>query len=77
MAHHVVVLLTRYVLEGMDEEQVLGLDAEAEVLNCAVTSYRLDTGAGRLVLDRYNEPAPLEEQDAPVTAGSDEPGGPR
>ncbi len=77
VAHQVVVLLTRYVLEGMDEEQVLALDAEAEVLNCAVTSYRHDAGAGRLVLDRYNEAAPLEEQDAPVTAEPDAPGAPR
>jgi broad specificity phosphatase PhoE len=41
VVHQVVVLLTRYVLEGMDEQQVLALDAEAEVLNCAVTSYSL------------------------------------
>jgi broad specificity phosphatase PhoE len=77
MAHQVVVLLTRYVLEGMDEQQVLALDAEAEVLNCAVTSYRYDADAGRLVLERYNEAAPLEEQDAPVTAEPDAPGAPR
>lgn len=63
MGHQVVVLLTRYVLEGMDEKQVLALDAEAEVVNCAVTAYRYDPEAGRLALERYNEAAPLEEQD--------------
>jgi broad specificity phosphatase PhoE len=73
VVHQVVVLLTRYVLEGMDEKQVLALDAEAEVLNCAVTSYSYDRKAGRMVLERYNEAAPLEEQDAPVTAESDAP----
>jgi broad specificity phosphatase PhoE len=46
VVHQVVVLLTRYVLEGMDEHQVLALDAEAEVLNCAVTSYSYDRTQG-------------------------------
>ncbi len=77
MGHQVVVLLTRYVLEGMDEKQVLALDAEAEVVNCAVTTYRYEKEAGRLVLDRYNEAAPLEEQDEQVTAEPDAPGAPR
>ena len=73
MAHQVVVLLTRYVLERMDERTVLDIDAEGEVANCAVTSYVLDDQAGRLRLDRYNEVAPLEEQDEPVTAEPDVP----
>jgi len=71
MAHQVVVLLTRYVIEGMDEQTVLGIDAEGDVANCAVTSYDLDAGKGRLRLRQYNEVAPLEEQDAPVTAEPD------
>ena len=43
------------------------------MLNCAVTSYTYDQGAGRMVLESYNEAAPLEEQDAPVTAEPDVP----
>ena len=77
VVHQVVVLLTRYVLEGMDEKTVLELDAEAEVINCSVTCYRHDKQAGRMVLERYNEAAPLEEQDEPVTAEPDAPGAPR
>ena len=77
MAHQVVVLLTRYVLEGMDEHQVLALDKEAEVINCSVTSYRYDKEAGRHALHRYNEATPLEEQDERVTAEPDAPGAPR
>ena len=77
VAHQVVVLLTRYVLEGMDEQSVLELDAEGEVINCSVTSYRYDRDAGRLRLERYNEAAPVEEQDEPVTAEPDAPGAPR
>ena len=73
VAHQVVVLLTRYVLEGMDEQSVLGLDAEGEVVNCSVTSYLYDKEAGRLALERYNEAAPVEEQDEQVTAEPDAP----
>jgi broad specificity phosphatase PhoE len=77
MGHQVVVLLTRYVVEGMDEKTILGIDRQGEVANCAVTSYVLDESAGRLRLERYNEVAPLEEQDEPVTAESDVPVAPR
>ena len=77
MGHQVVVLLTRYVVEGMDERTVLDVDAQAEVANCAVTSYCLDREAGRLRLERYNEVAPLEEHDAPVTTEPDAAGAPR
>ena len=73
VAHQVVVLLARYVLEAMDEHGVLALDADAEVVNCSVTSYRYDPESGRLALEGYNEAAPLEEQDEPVTAEPDAP----
>jgi 2,3-bisphosphoglycerate-dependent phosphoglycerate mutase len=75
VAHQVVVLLTRYVVERMDEQQVLAVDAEGDVANCSVTSYRRD-GDG-LVLETYNEVAAMEEQDAPVTAEPDVPRAPR
>ena len=77
MAHQVVVLLVRYIVEGMDEQTVLAIDAEGEVANCAVTSYVLDASAGRLRLERYNEVAPLEEHDEPVTREPDTPVAPR
>ena len=73
VAHQVVVLLIRYVLEGMDEHLVLALDADAEVINCSVTSFRYDEEAGRLVLERYNEATPMEDQDETVTAEPDAP----
>ena len=77
MAHQVVVLLVRYVVEGMDEATVLAIDREGEVANCSVTSYEHDAEVGRLRLVRYNEVAPLEEQDEPVTAEPDAPVAPR
>ena len=77
MAHQVVVLLVRYVVEGMDEATVLAIDREGEVANCSVTAYEHDVEVGRLRLVRYNEVAPLEEQDEPVTAEPDAPVAPR
>ena len=77
MAHQVVVLLTRYVVEGMDEQTILEIDREGDVANCAVTSYVLDAEAGRLSLARYNEVTALEEHHEPVTAEPDATGAPR
>ncbi|MCW2613950.1 MAG: phosphoglycerate mutase [Frankiales bacterium] len=71
MGHQVVVLLTRYVIEGLGEKEVLAIDALGDVANCAVTSYDLDPEQGRLHLQAYNELTPLEEQHEPVTAEPD------
>lgn len=76
VAHQVVVLLVRYVVERMDEQQILAIDAQGDVANCSVTSYRYDAGPG-MTLERYNEVTALEEQDEPVTAEPDVPGAPR
>jgi broad specificity phosphatase PhoE len=80
VAHQVVVLCLRYLLENMTEEQILGVDAEGDVANCAVTDYAFDEThghAGGLVLQAYNFVVPLQEQGAPVTAEPDAPGGAR
>ena len=76
VAHQVVVLLVRYVVERMDEQQILAIDAEGDVANCSVTSYRYDGGA-TMRLERYNELTPLEDEDEPVTDEPDVPGAPR
>ena len=39
VAHQVVVLCMRYLLENLDEAQILAIDAEGDVANCAVTEY--------------------------------------
>ena len=80
VAHQVVVLLVRYVLEGMTEKQVLQVDREADVANCALTTYRYDAALGLrggLRLDTYNEVGHLQSQDAQVTDEPDVPGAPR
>ena len=80
VGHQVVVLLVRYVLEGMTEKQILEVDGEAEVANCSITSYRHDAEAGPrggLRLERYNEVGHLERENEEVTDDPDVPGAPR
>jgi probable phosphoglycerate mutase len=75
VAHQVVVLLVRYVVERMTEEEILAIDAQGDVANCSVTSYGLDGDAP--VLLAYNHVDHLEEQDAEVTAEPDVQAAPR
>lgn len=83
VAHQVIVLCMRYLLEEMTEEQILAIDRERDVANCGVTEYQLDTTSGIPDLKRgmklvtYNFVAPLLEAGAPVTANPDKPAGPR
>lgn len=72
VAHQVVVLCMRYLLERMDEATVLAVDRAGDVPNCGVTEYRFDPAAegqnGALVLHRANWVAPLRQEGTPVTA---------
>lgn len=70
VGHQVTVNCFRYLLERLDERQILEIDARADVPNCSVTSYRFDPAAGRhgkLVLCHVNHVAPLRESGTPVT----------
>jgi probable phosphoglycerate mutase len=74
VGHQVVVLCMRYLLEHMDEETILTIDAKGHVANCAVTEYFFEPGkggSGSLVLEKYNFVAPLEREGAPVTSTPD------
>jgi hypothetical protein len=74
VAHQVVVLCMRYLLEDLDEARILEIDAEGDIANCAITEYVLDRrpdGVAALRLDKYNFVAPLEEAQAPVTSAPD------
>ncbi len=76
VAHQVIVLCLRYLLEGLDEGQILSIDGEGEVANCGVTTYTLDRrlgDGGKVQLHVYNFVAPLENAGAPVTSRSDAP----
>ena len=74
VGHQVVVLCMRYLLEDMDEDRILRIDAEGDVANCAVTEYVFDPDLhkdGGMALRRYNFVAPLREAGAPITAEPD------
>ena len=77
VAHQVIVNCMRYLLENLDEAQILAVDRLGDVPNCAVTSYRLDDAARSLQLDLVNFVAPLLAAGAPVTAEKDVPGAPK
>jgi len=42
VAHQVIVNCMRYLLEQMDEHQILEIDRQGDVPNCAVTSCRAE-----------------------------------
>ena len=47
VAHQVIVNCFRYLLERMDEAQILDLDRVADVPNCAVMHYEFDRTQGK------------------------------
>jgi broad specificity phosphatase PhoE len=72
--HQVVVLCLRYIIEGMNEAEILQIDHEADVANCAITEYAFDESKGArggLSLKRYNVTAPVEQENTPVTRSPD------
>jgi len=74
VAHQVVVLCLRYIIENLSEAEILAIDRKADVANCAITEYRWESGEGadgKLVLAQYNLTAPMTEQATPVTAEPD------
>ncbi|HEY6234333.1 MAG TPA: histidine phosphatase family protein [Candidatus Elarobacter sp.] len=73
VSHQVIVLCFRYLLEGLTEEQILAIDAEGDVANCSVTTFRYDETAKKLKLRAYNVVAPMEEAGEPVTTEPDVP----
>ena len=74
VCHQVVVLCFRYILEELDEQTILGIDKQAEVLNCGIAAYDFEADAkGRCVpaLELWNHGAPLEADGAPRTSAAD------
>ena len=74
VAHQVIVLCFRYLLEELDEERILAIDRDKDIANCSVTSYELrkdEDGRTKLLLQAYNFVAPLEAAGQPVTREPD------
>jgi probable phosphoglycerate mutase len=78
VAHQVVVLCLRYLLENMDESTILSIDREGDVANCSITEFGAgENGEGSMRLVRYNFVAPLTRQGALVTKEPDDSGAAR
>jgi broad specificity phosphatase PhoE len=77
VAHQVIVLCFRYLIEEMTEDEILAVDRLGDVANCGVTEYALDGAGDALRLVAYNFSAPVEAEGTPVTAQPDAPAGAR
>ena len=80
VAHQVIVNCLRYLLERLDETEILDIDRAADVPNCGVTSYEFDPTRGRrgkLVPRLVNFVSPLRQAGTPVTAEPDVPAAPK
>lgn len=71
VAHQVVVLCARYILESLTEAALLEIDRGGDVANCALTSYARRDPARGLELTAYNFVAPLDAAGADVTSAPD------
>ena len=74
VCHQVVVLCMRYILEELDEAQILAIDREAEVLNCGICAYDFEPDEDKLCkpkLSLWNHGAPLENEGAAKTSAPD------
>ena len=74
VCHQVVVLCFRYILEELDEKEILKIDREADVLNCGICVYDFDSDEqGQCVprLATWNFGAPLETERVAETAEPD------
>lgn len=69
VGHQVIVNCMRYLMEDLQEHEILDSDRQADVPNCGVTSYEAE--AERMRLDLVNFTAPLHAAGAPVTAEPD------
>ena len=67
VCHDALILLCRYVLEGMSEKELLDLAAGTTILNASITRYVRPDGAGPWKLDSFNVADHLREQGVEVT----------
>jgi broad specificity phosphatase PhoE len=54
VAHEVVIYCLRYILENLDEDAILNIDAAGDIANGGVTEYLVDDASGEMVLTRFN-----------------------
>jgi broad specificity phosphatase PhoE len=67
VAHDAIILLFRYVCEGMDEEQLLQLAGSSTVRNASLTRLVRPSGLGLWTAQEFNRSEHLQQHGAPVT----------
>jgi broad specificity phosphatase PhoE len=67
VCHDAIVMTIRYVCEGLDESQVLGIAHEDPVRNVSLTRLVREPGSLLWTMDTYNDVGHLEEHDVEVT----------
>jgi broad specificity phosphatase PhoE len=70
VAHQAVIMVFRYVLEELTEQELLAVDREQRVANASLTRYEADPD-GNLRLAAFNEVGHLTAEDEPVTEEPD------
>ena len=74
VCHQVVIFCFRYILEELDETEILDIDKQAEILNCGIASYIFEHELKAVCepeLCLWNYGAPLEAQGAKRTSAPD------
>lgn len=73
IAHQVLVLCFRYLIENLTESDLLEIDSSGDVANCSVTEYGSTRHADHTVLQlrRYNWIVPLQQGGAEITTMPD------
>jgi broad specificity phosphatase PhoE len=85
VAHQVVILLVRYVLERLSESEILEISRDEEIANCSLARFdwegsgsdSRDSGTATVTLRAWNGTSPLAEEGEEVTSDPDIPAGPR
>ncbi|UZX04373.1 histidine phosphatase family protein [Arthrobacter sp. CDRTa11] len=67
VCHDAVILIFRYILEGMTEREILDLAAGTAVLNGSITRFVRPEGKGPWTLEEFNQADHLREQGVEVT----------
>ena len=70
VAHQAVIMVLRYVLEELTEQELLEVDREEQVANASLTRYEMDD-AGDLRLAEFNAVDHLVDRDEEVTEEPD------
>ncbi len=74
VCHQVVVLCMRYILEELDEAQILGIDREADIFNCGICAFDFEPDDSKLCkpkLSLWNLDTALEKEGAAKTSAPD------